>query len=116
MAPGLFGRLQQELTARETVTGLTMADVLQLPPAERQLINWLIRTGDVSHAAVQTQVGDPAHAQRLLSTLIAKGFIRDYERAHEMHYQVRLAPRRQRELPANIWQALTDRLGKKTGE
>ena len=116
MAPGLFGRLQQELTARETVTGLTMADVLQLPLAERQLINWLIRTGDVSRSAVQTQVGDPAHAQSLISTLLAKGFIREYERAAEVYYQVRLAPRRQRDLPANIWQALTDRLGKKTGE
>lgn len=116
MAPGLFGRLQQELTARETVAGLTMADVLQLPPAERQLINWLIRTGDVSRAAVETQVGDPARTQGLLSTLMTKGFIREYERTGEVHYQVRLAPRRQRELPANIWQALTDRLGKKTGE
>lgn len=116
MAPGLFGRLQQELTVRETVTGLTMADVLQLPPAERQLINWLIRTGDVSRAAVETQVGDPARAQGLLGSLMTRGFIREYERAGEVHYQVRLAPRRQRELPANIWQALTDRLGKKTGE
>lgn len=116
MAPGLFGRLQQELTARETVAGLTMADVLQLPPAERQLVNWLIRTGDVSRSAVQTQVGDPARAQSLLSTLIAKGFVREYERAADVYYQVRLAPRRQRELPASIWQALTDKLGKQPGE
>lgn len=116
MAPGLFDRLQQELTVRETVTGLTMADVLQLPSAERQLVNWLIRTGEVSRTAVQSQVGDPAHAQSLLNTLIAKSFIREYARADEVYYQVRLAPRRQRELPANIWQALTDRLGTKTGE
>ena len=116
MAPGLFGRLEQELTARETVAGLTMADVLQLPSAERQLINWLLRTGDVSRTAVITQVGDSTRAQGLLSTLLTKGFIREYERAHEIYYQVRLAPRRQRELPANIWQALTDRLGNKTGE
>ena len=111
MASGLFGRLQQELAARETVSGLTMADVLQLPPPERQLASWLIRIGDASQSAVITQVGDPTQAQTLLTTLIAKGFIREYESAGKVHYQARLAPRRQRELPSNVWQTLTDTLG-----
>ncbi len=115
MAQGLFGRLQQELEAREQATGLTMSDVLQLPAAERQLVNWLIRTGDVSKGAVATYLGQVEQAQSLLADLVAKGFLREYESGGELHYQVRLAPRRQRELPDNIWQALTSKLGKNTG-
>lgn len=115
MAQGLFGRLQQELEQREQVVGLTMADILQLPAAERQLINWLMRTGEVSGTAVAAHLGQAEDAQRVVASLIAKGYIRQHESAGEVYYQVRLAPRRQRELPANIWQALTDKLGKKAG-
>ena len=116
MGQGLFGRLQQELAAREKTDGVTMADLLELPPPERQLMNWLIRTGDVSAPAVATQVGDQVQAQSLLAKLIACGFVREYTSDGTVYYQVRLAPRRQRNLPANIWQALTDKLGKQAGE
>ncbi len=116
MGQGLFGRLQQELAAREKTDGVTMADLLELPPMERQLLNWLIRTGDVSADAVAAQVGDQAQAQSLLAGLIARGFVRETTSGSVLYYQVRLAPRRQRNLPANIWQALTTKLGKKAGE
>lgn len=115
MGQGLFGRLQQELTAREKTAGVTMADMLELPPPERHLMNWLMRSGEVSAAAVAMQVGDPAQAQSLLAGLIARGFVREASSCGELTYQVRLAPRRQRTLPANIWQALTDKLGKQAG-
>lgn len=115
MGSGLFGRLQQELAAREKTMGVTMTDILALPPVERQLLNWLIRTGDVNASAVAAQVGDKAQAQRLLAGFIARGFVREYTSDGTLYYQVRLAPRRQRNLPANIWQALTDKLGKQTG-
>lgn len=115
MAQGLFGRLQQELETREQVAGLTMADILQLPPAERQLVNWMVRTGEVSAAAVASFLGQAEGAQSLLAALVAKGFLREYESGGELHYAVRLAPRRQRDLPDNIWQALTTKLGKNTG-
>jgi len=115
MGQGLFGRLQQELTAREKTVGVTMADILELPPVERQLLNWLMRTGDASAAAVATQVGDQAQAQRLLASFIARGFVREYTSGGALYYQVRMAPRRARNLPANIWQALTDKLGRPTG-
>lgn len=115
MTQGLFGRLQQELVAREKTAGVTMADLLALPPVERQLLNWLMRSGEVSASAVATQVGDRALAHSLLVGLLARGFVREYASAGEVYYQLRLAPRRQRTLPANIWQALTDKLGKKAG-
>ncbi|MFN8491584.1 MAG: hypothetical protein U0350_28560 [Caldilineaceae bacterium] len=115
MGQGLFGRLQQELAAREKTAGVTMADILELPPVERQLLNWLMRTGEVNASAVAAQVGDKAQAQSLLASFIVRGFVREYTSNGALHYQVRLAPRRARNLPADIWQALTDKLGKPTG-
>ena len=44
MAQGLFDRLQQELVAREKTAGVTAADLLELPPVERQLLSWLMRS------------------------------------------------------------------------
>ncbi|MFZ4662318.1 MAG: hypothetical protein ACOYNY_35245 [Caldilineaceae bacterium] len=116
MAQGLFDRLQQELVAREKTAGVTAADLLELPPVERQLLSWLMRSGEVSASTVATHLGDSAQAQSLLVGLLARGFVREHESDGELYYQVRLAPRRQRTLPATIWQALTDKLGKKAGE
>lgn len=115
MTQGLFGRLQQELELREQVVGLTMADILQLPTTERKVINWMMRTGAVTSAAVAAYLGQAEQAQSVLAALIAKGYIRQQESAGELSYTVQLAPRRQRELPASIWQALTEKLGKQAG-
>lgn len=116
MTKGLFGRLQQELDAREKVAGLTMTDILQLPTAERELVSWMLRNGEVSWAAIVAHLGQTETVQNLLADLVAKGFVREQEREDEFHYNVRLAPRRKRNLPANIWQALTDKLEEETGE
>ncbi|MBX3014133.1 MAG: hypothetical protein KF832_21610 [Caldilineaceae bacterium] len=110
MAKGLFGRLQQELDAREHVVGLTMAEILQLPTTERELISWILRSGDVSRSAFVARLGQAETAQDTITDLIAKGFLREEEKNNELYYSVRLAPRRKRELPPNLWQALTDKL------
>lgn len=107
MSQGLFGRLQQELAAREKVAGLTMADILSLPNDERQLINWMVRAGEVTLAEVVAQLGqDEATVQARLAALIEKGFMREIPSQGETHYQIRMAPRRKRNLPDNLWQAL----------
>lgn len=110
MAKGLFDRLQQEVEAREKSAGLSMADVLQLPDAERELVNWIVRTGEVSWSAVVARLEQVETAQSLLATLIAKGFIREQVIEGESHYRIHFAHRRKRTLPANLWQALTDKL------
>lgn len=113
MTKGLFGRLEEELAAREKVAGLTMADILQLPTPERELVNWIVRTGEVSWSTVVARLGTAEQAQSLLASLIDKGFLREQVIQDEAHYSARLAPRRKRELPDNIWQALTNKLQKK---
>lgn len=63
MTQGLHGRLQHGVEARKQTAGLTMADVRQLPPAERQLVNWLIHTGTLNGSAVATYLGQAEQAQ-----------------------------------------------------
>lgn len=43
MGEGLFGRLEQELEARDKAAGLSMADILSLPDTLRALVNWMLR-------------------------------------------------------------------------
>ena len=113
MSQGLFGRLQQELDAREKIAGLTMADILSLPADERQLINWMVRAGNVTLAEVVARLGqDEATVLAHLATLIEKGFLRELTLPEGYAYQVRMAPRRKRNLPDNLWQALDSLIDK----
>ncbi len=114
MSQGLFGRLQQELEARKKNAGLTMADILSLPDDERQLINWMVRAGEVTLVDVVAQLGqDAAIVQARLATLIEKGFVWEIASQDATCYQVRMAPRRKRNLPENLWQALDNIIDQK---
>jgi len=53
---------------------------------------------------------DVAYARALLADLLDKGFAREIEMRGVKQYRVRLAPKRGRELPANLWQALDDKV------
>jgi len=94
-----------------------MADILTLPGAERQLINWMMRTGDVTLDAVARQLGGgEADAQAKLSALIDKGFVRTVESHGAPCYQVRMAPRRKRQLPGDLWQRLDQLIDQKDAD
>jgi predicted transcriptional regulator len=114
---GLFDRLGHELNSREKAAGLSMADVLSLPDELRKLFNWMMRQEEVSIDDVVTHLGnDESTVQRTLSSLVEKGFIRQMEVKGQFRYKVRLAPKRGREVPLNIWQALDEKTQKEGGE
>jgi hypothetical protein len=46
----------------------------------------------------------------MLEDLCQQAFVRPIEIGGVIHYRVRLAPKRGRALPANLWQALTDKV------
>lgn len=107
---GLFDRLGQELHAREKAAGLTMMDVLTLPDDLRKLFNWMMRQEEVGLADVTAFLRqDEAVARKLLADLVERCFVREAQAAGETRYRVRLAPKRGREVPLNIWQALDDK-------
>ncbi len=110
---GLFDRLGQELNAREKASGLTMMDVLTLPDDLRKLFNWMMRQEEVGLADVAAHVEqDESAACRLLADLVERCFVRETRVGSETRYRVRLAPKRGREVPLNIWQALDEKTEK----
>ncbi len=113
---GLFDRLGKELEAREKASGLTMMDVLTLPDDLRKLFNWMMRQEEVGIADVTTFLKhDEATARKLIADLVERCFVRENQVGGETHYRVRLAPKRGREVPLDIWQALGDKTEKQEG-
>jgi len=111
MSGGLFGRLEAELTAREKSPGLTMSDVLDMPDGQRQLINWLLRQRIADLAQVAHFLDcDEAAVRETLAGLVEGGLVREFEQRGTLRYQVRLAPKRGRTMPENLWQALDDKV------
>jgi predicted transcriptional regulator len=111
MSTSVFGRLQTELDAREKAAGLSMADILALPDELRRLVNWILRQEEVSLQQIAAHVGrDEATTHALIAELVERGFVRDMNLKGEQRYRVRLAPKKQRDLPADLWRALNQKL------
>ena len=111
MGKGVFGRLQSELDAREKAAGLSMADILALPDALRKLVNWMLRQEEVSFQQLVAHVGhDEATTHAMVADLVENGFVREMNVKGEQRYRVRLAPKKKRDLPANLWRALDTKI------
>ena len=111
MDKGVFGRLQSELEAREKAAGLSMVDILTLPDTPRRLMSWMLRQEEVTLQKLAAHVGhDEATAQAMVAELVEQGFVREMNLKGEQRYHVRLAPKKKRDLPADLWRALDQRL------
>ena len=108
---GLFDRLQSEIEGREKAAGLTMADVLALPPDARQIVNWIMRQGQATLDEVIAQThADEANVRAHLRALVARGFLREVPLPDGPVFRPRLAARRRQRLPLDLWQTINDRL------
>jgi hypothetical protein len=108
---GIFDRVEGELAAREKSPGLSMSDLLTLPEPQSGLLKWMIRQGQVSLTDVGAFLGqDEEQTRGALDELCQAAFVREVEIRGATHYRVRLAPKRGRALPANLWQALSDKV------
>jgi DNA-binding MarR family transcriptional regulator len=111
MDKGVFGRLQSELDARTKAAGLSMADILALPDTPRSLVSWMLRQENVSLQELAARVGhDQATTQAIVADLVEQGFVREINLKGEHRYHVRLAPKKKRDLPADLWRALDQKL------
>ncbi|KPV53334.1 hypothetical protein SE17_10240 [Kouleothrix aurantiaca] len=111
MSKGLFGRIEQEIAARDKAAGLTMADLLSLPAPQRRLAQWLLREGDAGLPEAIAQTGqDEATVRGLLGALIDAGFVRETTVDGAPRYSLRVGARRKRDLPASLWSALGAKL------
>jgi DNA-binding MarR family transcriptional regulator len=117
MSKGVFGRLENELAARDKAAGLTIADLLSLPAPQRRLVQWLMRDGEANHAAVIAQVGQDEHAaQAMIDALVEQGYVRATTVNNERRYAARLQRRGARDLPLNIWTALSGKIAGAEGD
>jgi hypothetical protein len=111
MGRGIFDRVEGELAAREKSPGLSMSDVLELPDPLDRLCKWILRLRQVSMGDVVGFLeGDEPLAQRSIEDLLDRGFIREVSMGEATYYRVRLAPTRKRQIPLDLWQALSEKV------
>ena len=116
MSKGLFSRLEGELQAREKSPGLLMSDLLAMADPECGLLNWMIRQGQVALPEVMAFLGQGEDRTRsVLTGLRDKGYVREIEIHGMMSYRVRLAPKRGKTMPANLWAALDGKVEREEG-
>lgn len=98
------------MEAPERSQGLKMPDLLELPEPLSSLLNWLMRKGQATFADVTAFLGgDEVHTRAVLAGLRDRGFVREIEIHGLTQYRVRLAPKRGRALPSDLWQALAEK-------
>lgn len=95
-------------TEQEHQTGLNPLDLLGLPPAQRDLINWLSRRKQARFGEIQAALDiDAAELTSILTTLKSERHVRDALIDGEIYYRVMFAgkvSRAARGLPDNIWE------------
>lgn len=102
-----FMRIFRKFRVREEAAGLSVADVHTLPNDLRQLFKWLMRQEEVSLAEVTSFLKqDEATCRKTLAVLVEHGYVREIEAGGKTRYRVRLASKRGREVPLNLWEAL----------
>jgi DNA-binding MarR family transcriptional regulator len=104
---GIFDRLQTEIETRQRVEGITPADLLDLSPELRRIINMILRQGEMSLTEIVLELDmKPSEVKGLLDTLLEKGYLKAFEVKGEQRYKTFLARKRRREVPLDIWEAL----------
>jgi amino acid permease len=87
--------------------GWRPGDATGLEDSRRQLVNWLTRRGEASlDEVVRDRGGEPAEVRTMLDALVAQGFAEPVAGPGGARYRIRLAGRRGRRIPAEIWEAL----------
>jgi DNA-binding MarR family transcriptional regulator len=107
----LFDRLQSEIETRQRVKGITPADLLDLSPELRRIINMIMRQKEMGLAEIVFELDmRPSEARGLLDTLVEKGYLKAIAVEGELRYKTFFALRRGREMPLNVWDSLGDKV------
>jgi len=97
----VFDALQPEPHRRDNVPERTMVDVLALPDEARTIVICLVRQREASLSEVAALLEqDEATTHKLLTDLIAHGFVQEvlHEDEGQPYYRVRLRARRGRQI------------------
>ncbi len=107
----LFERLSDESESSEKCGGFNPAHLLDLPDAQRGLMQQVIRRGPVSAGELSQELEVPAEAiEAVLQSLAEKGFLARVPDTTPPRYQAVLRRKRSRRLPSSIWDNLSGKL------
>jgi DNA-binding MarR family transcriptional regulator len=110
---GIFDRIQAEIEAREKQDGITPADLLDLSPQLRRLMNRITRDREMDVEAAAELLGESsANTVKMLNALVDKGYLERVEREEHWVYRTRFARTRGRDIPAGIWSVCQERTDK----
>jgi amino acid permease len=88
-------------------SGLEMGDLLDLPEDQQRLLAWVLRRGEASLSDLAAHTGqEESSLLAMLEGLAAQGYLQPARTGKDTRYQARLAVKRSRKLPAQVWQAL----------
>ena len=103
------GETQGGGESQPPVSNLTMMDVLELPDAEREIVQFLLREGETEVSALLAQSGQEATGlHSILEKLAEKGFLGKGDREGAETWRALLAQKRGRQTSRNLWAALDD--------
>lgn len=104
---GIFDSIQDEIEAREKREGISPADLLDLSPPVRRLMNRITRQGEQTAAEAAEFLERPIdEVKQMLAGLAEKGYLEREKRGDAWVYRTRFARRRRRQIPGGIWSAL----------
>ncbi len=104
---GIFDSIQHEIEAREKREGISPADLLDLSPPVRRLMNRVTRQGEQTAAEAAEFLERPVdEIKQMLSGLAEKGYLQREKVDDVWVYRTRFARRRGRKIPGGIWSAL----------
>lgn len=104
---GIFKRLQNEVEERKKREGITLADLLELSPPQRRLMNRVTRYGELTAEQAAEMLNEtPETVAEMLNTLAEEGYLLREKREGVWFYQVHLARKRGTALPPGIWSVL----------
>ena len=87
--------------------GPTMGDVMQLPDPMRSLVLWLLRHGEAGLPELTAAAGlEEGPCRDLLDSLVGRGFLQGAGGDGAPRYRTRLAARRPRAQPSDLWEKL----------
>lgn len=108
---GIFKHLQDEVQEREKREGITLADLLELDPSLRRVMNRVTRYGEMTVPQAVELLGDtPENVTQMLNTLAEKGYLLREKGPEGWVYRVHLARKRGTSLPPGVWSALGSQL------
>ncbi len=107
MKKSLFTMLQEEINIRERSEGISPADILDLPPILRTLLNIITRQGEIGLIELAKKAKlDKDEIAQALSLLTDKGYLREIGEGDARRYKTYLGRTRKKQVPLNIWEDL----------